>query len=124
MNCPKCAANLPEGAAFCPACGAPRNEIDRLLRDAERAAKKAVDTVGAAMDRAAKELQPTFDKAVSAVRPARDVANAVRPAAETTAKVAKEVADKTIAAVKPAVTKAAETTESVARRVKERVQGH
>ncbi len=57
-------------------------------------------------------------------RAARDVANAVRPAAETTAKVAKEVADKTIAAVKPAVTKAAETTESVARRVKERVQGH
>src|SRR6266702_4643226 len=109
MNCPKCAANLPEGAAFCPACGAPRSEIDRLLRDAERAAKKAVDTVGAAMDRAAKELQPTFDKAVSAVRPS------IEEVART---------DKTIAAVKPAVTKAAETTESVARRVKERVQGH
>src|SRR6266566_4568226 len=107
MNCPKCTAELPVGATYCPSCGAPRSEIDRLLRDAERAAKKAVDAAGAALDRAAKELQPTFDKAVSSIRPAvEEVARTVKPLADKTARAAKDVAN----AVRPA----AETTAKVA----------
>lgn len=130
MNCPKCGAELPFEAAYCASCGAPRSEIDHFVREAERAVIQALAAGGAALDRASKELQPTFQKAVETLRPAveavgkatNDVVVAVTPAAERTARVAKEVADKTIAAVKPAVTKATERTGQAVHKIRERVR--
>lgn len=112
MNCPKCGADMPAGAAYCPSCGTPRSEIDQLLQQAARGAKKVVDTGVAAVDRAAKGLEPAVDKAVKTIRPAVGEA----------AKFAKDVADKTVAAVRPAVAKVAEKTEEVARKVKEKAK--
>src|SRR3989442_8372773 len=70
MNCPKCGAMLPAEAAYCASCGTPRSEIDHLLRQAERAVSRALVVGTTVLDRAAKELQPTFNKAVETLRPA------------------------------------------------------
>src|SRR3989475_6578194 len=110
MNCHKCGTLLPAEAAYCPSCGAPRSEIDHFVRETERAVLLALTTGTEALDRAAKDLQPAFDKAVQTLRPAvqavgkatNDVVVAMTPAAEATVRVAREVADKTIAAVEPA----------------------
>src|SRR2546428_6764083 len=118
MNCPKCGAVLPAEAAYCPSCGTPRSEIDHLLRQAERAVNKALVVGTTVLDRAAKELQPAFDKAVQTLRPAveavgkatNDMVVAVTPAAQATVRTAKEVVDKTLAALRPAGTKATEKT--------------
>src|SRR5207245_10675071 len=56
MNCPNCGAEFPAGAASCPACGAPRSEIDRLLRATEKAVDRAVETGAAALTRGAKAM--------------------------------------------------------------------
>src|SRR2546426_11911901 len=114
MNCHKCGTLLPAEAAYCPACGAPRSEIEHFVRETERAVLLALTTGTEALDRAAKDLQPAFEKAVQTLRPAveavgkatNDVVVAMTPMAEATVRVAKEVADKTVAAVKPAGTKA------------------
>src|SRR3989475_8245748 len=113
-NCHKCGTLLPAEAAYCPSCGAPRNEIEHFVRETERAVLLALTTGTEALDRAAKDLQPAFDKAVQTLRPAveavgkatNDVVVAMTPMAEATVRVAKEVADKTVAAVKPAGSKA------------------
>src|SRR3989441_8145035 len=120
MNCPKCGALLPAEAAYCPSCGTPRSEIDHLMRQAERAVTKALVAGTTALDRAAKELQPTFDKAVQTLRPAaeaigkatNDFVVAVTPAAEASVRTAREVVDKTVAAVSPVVSRATEKTGS------------
>src|SRR2546428_6844363 len=109
MNCHKCGTLLPAEAAYCPSCGAPRSEIDHFVRETERAVLLALTTGTEALDRAAKDLQPAFDKAVQTLRPAvqavgkatNDVVVAMTPAAAATVRVAREVADKTIAAGKP-----------------------
>src|SRR5256712_2119051 len=114
MNCHKCGTLLPAEAAYCPSCGAPRSEIDHFVRETERAVLLALTTGSEALDRAAKDLQPAFDKAVQTLRPAveavgkatNDVVVAMTPMAEATVRVAKEVADKTVAAVEPAVSQA------------------
>src|SRR3989454_5405508 len=113
MNCPKCGAVLPAEAAYCPSCGTPRSEIDHLLRQAERAVNKALVVGTTVLDRAAKELQPAFDKAVQTLRPAveavgkatNDMVVAVPPAAQATGRPATEGGDKTVAAAGPAGTK-------------------
>src|SRR5713226_4942815 len=112
MNCPKCGALLPAEAAYCPSCGTPRSEIDHLMRQAERAVNRALVVGTTVLDRAAKELQPTFDKAVQTLR----------PAAEASVRTAKEVVDKTVAAVRPAVTKATEKTGSAVHKIREKVR--
>src|SRR2546425_6345353 len=109
MNCHKCGTLLPAEAAYCPSCGAPRSEIEHFVRETERAVILALTTGTEALNRAAKDLQPAFDRAVQTLRPAveavgkatNDVVTAMTPAAEATVRVAKEVADKTIAAVEP-----------------------
>src|SRR2546422_5012076 len=98
MNCPKCGAVLPAEAAYCPSCGTPRSEIDHLLRQAERAVNKALVVGTTVLDRAAKELQPAFDKAVQTLRPAveavgkatNDMVVAVPPPAPSTPRSGKE----------------------------------
>src|SRR2546429_7294552 len=118
MNCHKCGTLLPAEAACCPSCGAPRSEIDHVVRETERAVLLALTTGTEALDRAAKDLQPAFDKAVQTLRPAveavgkatNDVVVAMTPMAEATVRVAKEVADKTVAAVKTAGSEAPEST--------------
>src|SRR3989442_11330912 len=98
MNCPKCGAGLPAEAAYCPSCGTPRSEIDHLLRQAERAVNKALVVGTTVLDRAAKELQPAFDKAVQTLRPAveavgkatNDMVVAVAPAAPRPLRTAQE----------------------------------
>src|SRR2546426_8975583 len=118
MNCPKCGAVLPAEAAYCPSCGTPRSEIDHLLRQAERAVNKALVVGTTVLDRAAKELQPAFDKAVQTLRPAveavgkatNDMVVAVTPPAQATLRTAQEGVDKTAAAQRPAGPKAAEKT--------------
>src|SRR5437867_1572071 len=130
MNCPKCGAVLPAEAAYCPVCGTPRSEIDHLVRQAERAVNKALVVGTTMLDRAAKELQPTFNKAMETLRPAveavgkatNDVVGAVTPAAEATLRTAKEVADKTVAVVRPTVTKATEKTGNAVHRIREKVR--
>ena len=130
MNCPKCGAMFPAEAAYCPSCGTPRSEIDHLMRQAERAVSRALVVGTTVLDRAAKELQPTFNKAVETLRPAveavgkatNDVVVAVTPAAEATFRAAKEVADKTVAVVKPAVTKATEKTGQTVHKIREKVR--
>src|SRR2546428_2430426 len=114
MNCPKCGAVLPAEAAYCPSCGTPRSEIDHLLRQAERAVNKALVVGTTVLDRAAKELQPAFDKAVQTLRPAveavgkatNDMVVAVTPAAQPHLRVAKGIVDKTRAARRPSGTDA------------------
>src|SRR2546422_5519366 len=116
MNCPKCGAVLPAEAAYCPSCGTPRSEIDHLLRQAERAVNKALVVGTTVLDRAAKELQPAFDKAVQTLRPAveavgkatNDMVVAVTPPAPAHVRAAKGVVDKTVAAARPAGTQAAQ----------------
>src|SRR2546428_9565788 len=118
MNCHKWGTLLPAEAAYCPSCGAPRNEIEHFVRETERAVLLALTTGTAALDRAAMDLQPAFDKAVQTLRPAveavgkatNDVVVAMTPMAEATVRVAKEVADKTVAPGKPAGPKATERT--------------
>lgn len=130
MNCPKCGTLLPAEAAYCPSCGAPRSEIEHFVYETGRAVIQALSAGTAALDRAAKDLQPTFDKAVQTLRPAaeaigkatNEVVVAFTPAAEATVRVAKEVADKTIAAVRPAVTKATERTGHAVNRIREKVR--
>src|SRR3989442_15634506 len=130
MNCHKCGTLLPAEAAYCPSCGAPRNEIEHFVRETERAVLLALTTGTEALDRAAKDLQPAFDRAVQTLRPAleavgkatNDAAVTMTPMAEATARVAKEVADKTIAAVKPAVTKATERTGNAVHKIREKVR--
>src|SRR2546427_7136743 len=112
MNCHKCGTLLPAEAAYCPSCGAPRSEIEHFVRETERAVLLALTTGTEALDRAAKDLQPAFEKAVQTLRPAveavgkatNDVVVAMTPMAEATVRVAKEVADKTVAAVETAGT--------------------
>src|SRR2546425_3742512 len=70
MNCPKCGAMFPAEAAYCPSCGTPRSEIDHLMRQAVRAVSRALVVGTTVLDRAAKELQPTFSRAVETLRPA------------------------------------------------------
>src|SRR2546427_10058240 len=70
MNCPKCGAMFPAEAAYCPSCGTPRSGIDHLMRQAERAVSRALVVGTTVLDRAAKELQPTFSRAVATLRPA------------------------------------------------------
>src|SRR2546426_7252840 len=110
MNCPKCGAVLPAEAAYCPSCGTPRSEIDHLLRQAERAVNKALVVGTTVLDRAAKELQPAFDKAVQTLRPAveavgkatNDMVVAVPPAGPSPVPTAQEIRDKTPAALRAA----------------------
>src|SRR5256712_5113787 len=109
MNCPKCGAVLPAEAAYCPSCGTPRSEIDHLLRQAERAVNKALVVGTTVLDRAAKELQPAFDKAVQTLRPAveavgkatNDMVLAVTPPAPATVPAGQEVLAQTLPALKP-----------------------
>src|SRR2546426_12699563 len=114
MNCPKCGAMFPAEAAYCPSCGTPRSEIDHLMRHAERAVSRALVVGTTVLDRAAKELQPTFSRAVETLRPAveavgkatNDVVVAVTPPAEGPLPAGKEVAGKTLAGVETPGTKA------------------
>src|SRR6059036_2422049 len=130
MNCHKCGTLLPAEAAYCPSCGAPRSEIEHLVRATERAVIQALTAGSAALDRASKDLQPVVDKAVRTLRPAveavgkatNDVVVAVTPAAEATVRVAKEVADKTVAVVRPTVTKATEKTGNAVHKIREKVR--
>src|SRR3989442_14774132 len=130
MNCHKCGTLLPAEAAYCPSCGAPRSEIDHFVRETERAVLLALTTGTEALDRAAKDLQPAFDKAVQTLRPAveavgkatNDVVVAMTPMAEATGRVAQEVADKTVAAVKPAVSKAPERTGKAVHKIQGKVR--
>src|SRR3989449_4250919 len=118
MNCVKCGTELPQMGAYCPTCGAPRREFEHLARQTERAVSQVLASGGEALGRAAKEFQPTFDRAVEALRPAvevleratDDVRLAVRPAVEATARGAKELTDKTLAAGRPAGPPARERT--------------
>src|SRR3989442_14823037 len=118
MNCHKCGTLLPAEAAYCPSCGAPRSEIDHFVRETERAVLLALTTGTEALDRAANDLQPAFDKAVQTLRPAvqavgkatNDVVVAMTPMAEATVRVAKEVADKTVAAAEAPGTRGPEST--------------
>src|SRR3989449_9283434 len=110
MNCPKCGAVLPAEAAYCPSCGTPRSEIDHLLRQAERAVNKALVVGTTVLDRAAKELQPAFDKAVQTLRPAveavgkatDDMVVAGPPSAHATRRTAKEGVGKNVPGRRPA----------------------
>src|SRR5256712_10269877 len=110
MNFPKCGAVFPAEAAYCPSCGTPRSEIDHLVRQAERAVNKALVVGTTVLDRAAKELQPAFDKAVQTLRPAveavgkatNDMVVAVTPPAPATPRPAQEDLGKTVAARGPA----------------------
>src|SRR2546421_8385411 len=130
MNCHKCGTLLPAEAAYCPSCGAPRNEIEHFVRETERAVLLAVTTGTEALDRAAKDLQPAFDRAVQTLRPAveavgkatNDFVVAMTPMAEATVRVAKEVADKTVAAVEPAASKATERTGNAVHKNREKVR--
>src|SRR2546425_1544554 len=105
MNCPKCGAMFPAEAAYCPSCGTPRSEIDHLMRQAERAVSRALVVGTTVLDRAAKELQPTFSRAVETLRPAveavgkatNDVVVAGTPPGEATLPAAQGVAGKTVA---------------------------
>src|SRR2546425_2825408 len=114
MNCPKCGAMFPAEAAYCPSCGTPRSEIDHLMRQAERAVSRALVVGTTVLDRAAKELQPTFSRAVETLRPAveavgkatNDVVVAGTPPAQAPLPAAKGVAGKNRAGVKAPVTKA------------------
>src|SRR3989442_2097813 len=109
MNCPKCGAMFPAEAAYCASCGTPRSEIDHLLRQAERAVSRALVVGTTVLDRAAKELQPTFNKAVETLRPAveavgkatNDVVVAGTTPAPAAIRAAKEIADKNPAGGKP-----------------------
>src|SRR2546430_12367928 len=109
MNCPKCGAVLPAEAAYCPSCGTPRSEIDHLLRQAERAVNKALVVGTTVLDRAAKELQPAFDKAVQTLRPAveavgkatNDMGVAVTPAARSAGRMGTADVGRTPAAGRP-----------------------
>ena len=129
MNCVKCGTELPQTGAYCPTCGAPRREFEHLARQTERAVSQVLASGGEALGRAAKEFQPTFDRAVEALRPAvevleratDDVLLEVRPAVEATARVAKEFTDKTVAAVRPAVTRARERTGHAVHTIREKV---
>src|SRR2546427_12822131 len=130
MNCPKCGAMLPAEAAYCASCGTPRSEIDHLLRQAERAVSRALVVGTTVLDRAAKELQPTFNKAVETLRPAveavgkaaNDGVVAVTPAAEGTLRAAKGVADKTRAVGEAPATKGTEKTGHTGHKIQERVR--
>src|SRR2546426_2809208 len=130
MNCPKCGAVLPAEAAYCPSCGTPRSEIDHLVRQAERAVNKALVVGTTVLDRAAKELQPAFDKAVQTLRPAveavgkatNDMVVAVTPPAPATLRTAQGSVDKTVAAGRPAGTKATEKTGQAVHKIRERVR--
>src|SRR5256885_17093668 len=72
-NCVKCGTELPQTGAYCPTCGAPRHEFEHLARQTERAVSQVLASGGEALGRAAKEFQPTFDRAVEALRPAVEV---------------------------------------------------
>src|SRR3989475_8245693 len=97
MNYHKCGTLLPAEAAYCPSCGAPRSEIDHFGRETERAVLLALTTATEALDRAAKDLQPAFDKAGQTLRPpvqafgkaTNDVVVAMTPAPEATVRVAR-----------------------------------
>ena len=83
---------MPVAAAYCPSCGAPRSEIDRILLDAARVARKAFDAGAAVVDRAVLELQPAFHKAVQAIEPAvQEVERAFKPFADTAVRGARDV---------------------------------
>src|SRR2546428_9545907 len=109
MNCPKCGAMFPAEAAYCPSCGTPRSEIDHLMRQAERAVSRALVVGTTVLDRAAKELQPTFSRAVETLRPAveavgkatNDVGVAVRPPAGGPLRGGQGGADQNSRGVKP-----------------------
>src|SRR2546430_7788387 len=73
MNCVKCGTELPQMGAYCPTCGAPRREFEHLARQTERAVSQVLASGGEALGRAAKEFQPTFDRAVEALRPGGEV---------------------------------------------------
>src|SRR5256886_16244586 len=73
MNCVKCGTELPQTGAYCPTCGAPRREFEHLARQTERAVSQVLASGGEALGRAAKEVQPTFDRAGGALRPAVEV---------------------------------------------------
>src|SRR3989449_4460570 len=128
MNCPKCGAVLPAEAAYCPSCGTPRSEIDHLLRQAERAVNKALVVGTTVLDRAAKELQPAFDKAVQTLRPAveavgkatNDMVVAVTPAGQAPVREAKEILGKTLPAGRPAVHEADRETRQAGHKDPER----
>src|SRR5437016_3481773 len=105
MNCHKCGTLLPAEAAYCPSCGAPRSEIEHFVRETERAVLLALTTGTEAVGKAT-----------------NDVVVAMTPMAEATVRVAKEVADKTVAAVKPAVTKATERTGNAVHKIREKVR--
>src|SRR2546425_9652902 len=114
MNCPKCGAMFPAEAAYCPSCGTPRSEIDHLMRQAERAVSRALVVGTTVLDRAAKELQPTFSRAVETLRPAveavgkatNDGVVAGPPPGAATLPGAQGVGGKTRAVLKPPGTNA------------------
>src|SRR3989449_10728064 len=128
MNCPKCGAMFPAEAAYCPSCGTPRSEIDHLMRQAERAVSRALVVGTTVLDRAAKELQPTFSRAVETLRPAveavgkatNDVVVAVTPPAGAPLRAGKGDADKTLPGVKPAGTKGPRKTGPTGPKIKEK----
>src|SRR2546430_10589746 len=109
MNCVKCGTELPQMGAYCPTCGAPRREFEHLARQTERAVSQVLASGGEALGRAAKEFQPTFDRAVEALRPAvqvleratDDVLLAGPPAGESTSRVGQAVTGKTPPAARP-----------------------
>jgi uncharacterized OB-fold protein len=141
MSCTKCGSELPPTVAYCPICGAPRSEWDRLAARAQTAAEKAVVVSAAALDRVSKEMEPAIGRIVNALQPAADeigktlrpvvegaarvaneIADAVQPAAQETARAARSVGTKTMAAVRPAVARAAEQTQLTFQRIRERVR--
>lgn len=101
MYCPQCGSALPQDATYCTQCAAVVNPVDHVVKTMTRVTKDVLNTTGQALDRAAKAVEPTVDKAIQ---------------------VTKEAADKTVKAVTPAVEKVAGATERVARNLKEKAQ--
>ena len=132
MNCPRCGTEWPAGAAYCPSCGTPKSEIERLFLDAARVANRAVDAGVGAIDRAAMAIQPTVNKAVQAIRPAVEgTARALEPVARDVASATKEVAnavgpvaEKAVRKTKAAAVKAADATQRAARKVSAKARKH
>src|SRR3989475_12219275 len=109
MNCVKCGTELPQMGAYCPTCGAPRREFEHLARQTERAVSQVLASGGEALGRAAQEVQPAFDRAGEALRPAvegperatDEVLLAGPPAGVATARGDRKLTDKTVAADRP-----------------------